>query len=149
MKKHVLSSLAGLSLVVGVSGAGYAQTTLKATVPFEFAVSGKVLPDGAYAVTRNMSGSVKIESHDGTAVVLALTHNADSRPPKEEATLVFDCIGNRYFLRQIWEPGNESGVEIPRSKMERELIKRSLASVSPDDQHPAEPEMVYIVGRMQ
>ncbi len=149
MKKRALSSLAGLGLALVLAAASYAQMThrVEARIPFEFAVSGKVLPDGAYFVTRATSGYLKIESLDGSNAVLALALYAQSNTAATEAKLVFDRVGNHYFLRQMWEPGNDTGVEIPRCKMESELIKRSLASNSPKDQHPAGPELVYVPGR--
>ena len=150
MKKHVVSGLAVLSVVLAAAAATYAQVAHKveARIPFEFAVSGKVLPDGAYTVTQGTSGCLKIESLDGGTAVLALALYARPSATPTEAKLVFDRIGDHYFLVQVWEPGNDSGVEIPRSKMERELVKQMLASSSPNSRQ-AGPELVYVTGRVR
>jgi hypothetical protein len=150
MKRQVFSTVAALGLVLGTAAAGYAQLAhrVEARIPFEFAVFGKVLPDGAYIVTRATLGSVKIEALDGGNAVLALAMQAGSSTPKKEATLVFDRVGDHYFLSQVWEPGNDAGVQLSRSKMERDMIKRMLASSSPNMEHPAGPELVYVPGRL-
>ena len=149
MKRYVLSGLVVLALAGAMAGTGYTQMTrrVEAKIPFEFVVSGKVLPDGAYVATRGTSGLLTIRSLDGGNAVLAQATYARSNTPRKEATMVFDRVGDRYFLTQIWEPGNNAGVQLPRSKMEKELIKRTLAESS-GGQHQAEPELVYVTGRL-
>jgi hypothetical protein len=150
MKRYVLSSLAALALAMAMAAAGYSQTAhqVEAKIPFEFAVSGKVLPDGAYVVARETSSALlTIRSLDSGNAVLALARYERSNAPRKEAILVFDRIGDHYFLTQVWEPGSDAGVQIPRSKMERDLIKRTLARSS-GGQHPAGPELVYVTGRL-
>ena len=149
MKRYVLSALVAPSLAMALVATGYSQTEhrVEATIPFEFAVSGKVFPDGAYAVTQETLSSVKITSVDGGNAALALVMYARSNTPHKDATLVFDRIGDHYFLTQIWEPGSDTGIQIPRSKMESELIKRTLAR-SPGGERQAGPELVYVTGRL-
>ena len=149
MKRYVLSGLAapGLALALVATGYGQMAPTVEARIPFKFAVSGKVLPDGVYVVTRDTSGPLKIANLDGSNAVLALAMYAQSNTPRKEATLVFDRIGDHYFLTQIWEPGSDAGVQIPRCKMESELMKRTLAR-SPGAEHQAGPELVYVTGRV-
>ena len=148
MKRYVLSGLAapGLALALVASGYGQVAHRVEAQIPFEFAVSGKVFPDGTYVVSRDISSPLKIASLDGRNAALALAMDAQSNTPREEATLVFDRIGDHYFLTQVWEPGTDAGVQIPRSKMESELIKRTLAR-SLGGEHQARPELVYVTGR--
>jgi hypothetical protein len=149
MRRYALSGLVVLALAGAMAGTGYSQMTdrVEAKIPFEFVVSGKVLPDGAYVATRGTSGLLTIRSLDGGNVVLAQATYARSNTPRKEATMVFDRLGDRYFLTQIWEPGNNAGVQLSRSKMEKELIKRTLARSS-GGQHQAEPELVYVTGRL-
>ena len=149
MKRYVLSGLAapGLALAMVASGYGQVAHRVEAKIPFEFAVSGKAFPEGAYVVSRDLSGPLKIASLDGRNAGLALAMAAQSNTPRKEATLVFDRIGDHYFLTQVWEPGTDAGVEIPRSKMESELIKRRLAR-SLGGEHQAGPELVYVTGRV-
>jgi hypothetical protein len=150
MKGQIMSGVAMLSLTLAPAGA-YAQLAhrVEAVVPFEFTVSGKLLPDGKYIVTRDTSSFLKIESLDGSTAELALAQYVRSKTPNKEATLVFERIsGEHYFLSQIWEPGNDAGIEVPRCKAERELIKQVLASSSPNRERSAGPELVYVTGRL-
>ncbi len=43
--------------------------------------------------------------------------------------LVFDKIGDRYFLSQIWMTQSESGLQLPASKLEKEV--RMSANAEP------------------
>jgi len=149
MKRYFLSGIGTLALAMAMVATAYSQMAhrVEAKIPFEFAVSGKVLPDGAYVVTGDTAGCLTIRSLDGGNAVLALATAARSNVPRTEATMVFDRIGDHYFLTQIWEPGSDGGVQIPRSKMESEMINRTLAR-SPDGQHQAGPELVYVTGRL-
>ena len=149
MKRYVLSGLVALALAMASAATSYGQMAyrVEAKIPFEFFVSGKVLPDGAYVVTQDSPNFLTIQSRDGGNGVLALAAYARSNKPRQEATLVFDRIGDHYFLTQIWEPGSDVGVQVPRSKMESELIKRTLAR-SLGGEHQAGPELVYVTGRL-
>jgi hypothetical protein len=150
MKRYVLSSLVALALVMAMSATGYSQTghKVEANIPFDFTVSGKVLPGGTYVVTGGtLEGYLMIRNLGGGSGVLAMATYARSNTPRKEATMVFDRIGDHYFLSQIWEPGNDAGIQVPRSKRESELIKRMLARSS-GGQHQAGPELVYVTGRL-
>ena len=98
-------------------------------------------------MTRDVTGPLKIASLDGNNVALTFVMYAQTNTPRKEGTLVFERIGDHYFLAQIWEPGNDAGVQFPRSKMEKELIKRTMARSS-GGQVQAEPELVYVTGRL-
>jgi hypothetical protein len=37
--------------------------------------------------------------------------------------LVFNKVGNQYFLAQIWVAGSAAGNEVPKSRMEKRLAK--------------------------
>ena len=151
MARQITSGLALLSLMLVTTVGSYAQRAhrVEAVVPFEFTVSGKLLPDGKYIVTRDTWGYMKIESLDGNTAELALVRSVRSNIAKKEATLVFERIGGEhYFLSAIWEPGNEVGVKLSRCKVERALIKRTLASLPLNREHPAGPELVYVTGRL-
>jgi len=148
MKRYDLCGLAAPGLALALAATGYGQAhEMEAKIPFEFTVSGKVLSDGAYLMTRDVTGPLKIASLDGKNVALTFVMYAQTNTPRKEGTLVFERIGDHYFLAQIWEPGNDAGVQIPRSKEERELIKRTLARSS-GGENQAGPELVYVTGRM-
>jgi hypothetical protein len=148
MKKQIVTGVALLSLILVTAGGAYAQLAdpARAEVPFAFVVSNRLLPAGEYSVTQSGRGVLKIEG--ANRAVLALAWYAQSKTVAGEAKLVFDRIGDHYFLSQIWEPRNDAGVQIPKCKMERELNKRNLARSSPNSEHPAGSEVVYVTGRV-
>jgi len=45
----------------------------------------------------------------------------------EQSTLVFNRYGSSYFLADIWWAGVTSGLELPKSKTEKELAKTASA----------------------
>jgi len=151
MARQISSGLAMLSLMLVTTGGAYAQLThrVEAVVPFEFTVSGRLLPDGKYIVTRDAPGLLKIVSLDGNSAEMALVQSVRSKMPKKEATLVFERVsGEHYFLSEIWEPGNDTGAKLSKCRAEQALIKTALANSSPNGHRPAASELVYVTGRL-
>jgi len=89
----------------------YAQTTpsqllMKVNVPFSFAVEGRYLPAGEYAIfTVTPERSIRIVSTDGrhSAIVNTLPNYASS--PSANSRLLFHRYGDEYFLTQVWTAG--------------------------------------------
>jgi len=123
MKRNLISilSLVVTSLLLNATGA-YAQSYVKANVPFAFNVGAKQLPAGTYEI-RVLSQSpneIMIRNHEtGTA---ALSIARSEGPRDTESKLVFDRIGNQYFLAEVWK-GSGAGMIVPTSKLEQELKK--------------------------
>ena len=66
------------------------------------------LPAGAYEVAQVGDRATLIETRDGHDKVLGIYHYAG--PSKVgETKLVFDKIGDRYFLREIWTSAQRPG----------------------------------------
>ena len=106
--------VAGLTLAViavGVTSPAIAGQawTLKANIPFEFAVNDSTLPAGEYIVTYSHSGLVRIASARGTRSIAALTISRSSRlsprPDEPSGKLVFSLSGHEYLLSQVWRAG--------------------------------------------
>src|SRR6516165_11445548 len=102
MKRNVIGAL--MTLIVAFSIAVPAvqaqQTIMSANVPFAFNIGDKQLPAGSYAV-REMDRATLIQSSDGATSVLGIY--AYAGPSKaDETKLVFNKVGDHYFLAQIW-----------------------------------------------
>jgi len=125
MKKQ-LFALLGLGLLFATASA-YAQTALKANVPFNFIVAGKTLPAGEYTVVNQgpVNQVILIRSDEGKTAILSLTQPCSSLNPSAKTKLVFHSMAGRYFLYQIWTQGNSSGRQLPKSKAEVELAKNT------------------------
>ena len=133
MKRNMFGALMTLIVAFAVATPTvHAQSTiLTANVPFAFNVGQQSLPAGAYAV-RETDRATLIESKDGHDKVLGLYPYAE--PSKaDETKLVFDKIGNSYFLREIWTSARGQGLEIPESNLEKELQAANVAIPGGDD----------------
>jgi len=121
MKRNIFGAL--MTLIVAFSIAvpvvQAQQTIMTANVPFAFSVGDKRLPAGAYAV-REMDRATLIQSADSANSVLGIYYYAG--PSKaDETKLVFNRVGNHYFLAQIWTSARDQGLSVPQSKLEKEM----------------------------
>ena len=121
MKKQLLA-LVGLGLMLATISA-YAQTGVKANIPFNFVVDKATLPAGEYIVQSvSTSGrAMSIHSADRKFTRLLLPLPCSSGKAAEKTKMVFHRYGNQYCLAQIWTAGNEIGSELPRSYREKEV----------------------------
>ncbi len=102
-----------------------AQSRMVGSVPFGFYAGDKAMTAGSYQVKPN-DGSVEILQNvdtDAAAFLLeAVRVQVDNASgPK----LVFEKCGNEYFLIQIWDGTSDTGIQIPRSKREKESLVAS------------------------
>jgi len=106
---------------------------IQANVPFAFAVGDTKLPAGKYEIKTlddNSSNVLELRSADGHTSVVFDTQDALTRgeqiPSKTE--LVFNKVGDQYFLYQIWVAGSAAGNEVPKSRMEKRLAAGGVQS---------------------
>ena len=126
MKRNMFGAL--MTLIVAFAVATpmvHAQTIMTAKVPFAFSVGQQQLPAGAYAV-RELNRATLIENNDGHERILGVYGSAG--PSKaDETKLVFDRVGDHYFLRQIWTSAAGQGMAVPEPKLEKELRAANTA----------------------
>jgi hypothetical protein len=146
MKKHLLSFMltvaATLALSV-VSVNAQSNRIVKANVPFDFNVGDQTFQAGKITTRSASPSSIEnllISSEDSRQRVFALTHCVEATKSSDKARLVFRKYGNRYYLAQVWAPG-QSGSELPKSKSERSHIRemRHLAK------NASQPEMIVVL----
>ena len=119
MKRNMFGALMTLIVACTIAiPAVHAQTSMNANVPFAFAIGDKQLPSGAYEV-RDVGRATLIATRDGEGKVLGIYQYAG--PSNGETKLVFDKVGDRYFLRQIWTSVHGQGLQLPESKLEKEI----------------------------
>ena len=132
MRTQILKGIAAASILGAMLGlsASVMAADVRATVPFSFTVSKKVLPPGTYTIGSSGSSTLMISSFGGSALTLSQrmeSHTAQS--PK----LVFHRYGEEYILREVWTGGGV-GRKLPESRRERELANArtgaSTASVA-------------------
>jgi hypothetical protein len=115
-------SLVVMSAMFNVASA-YAQSFAKADVPFAFNVGQKQLPAGTYEVKVEGRASDTIMIRNMETGESALSVAAYENPRSTEGKLVFNHVGNEYFLSEVWRESGSQGKRIPISKRERELTK--------------------------
>ncbi|MBS1791577.1 MAG: hypothetical protein JST85_27960 [Acidobacteria bacterium] len=100
---------------------------LKAYIPFAFTIGSKTLPAGDYEIRRGLSTQpelllIKGEDHENwKQEMFFLTNMAQASVTPTKTQLVFDHVGDRYFLSKVWMAGENSGREAPISKVERKM----------------------------
>ena len=97
---------------------------IEADVPFAFVVGNKTLPAGKYEIKGlddNTPGVLQIRSANGRKAIVFETDAAQTKDgdPAIKTELVFDKIGDKYFLSQVWVEGNGSGSQLAKSKTEK------------------------------
>jgi len=95
---------------------------VRATVPFDFTVANKTLPAGTYTVSVVRPYDVlKLQDVDGRNAALVNSDHSIMLDGSQDSSLVFQRVGNYYFLTQVWQSGNETGHELRRGDLIREL----------------------------
>ena len=144
MKKKVFSAALVCGLVALVAAATtYAQlpgTAVRVTIPFDFSVSGRVLPAGEYEIKRIgdepdvLIISNRNDQHD-RAIFETEPVEARKAPSRDE--IVFHRYGDSYFMSELFTGGEHTGRELLPSRQEKTL-KREMAS------NKTEPETVAL-----
>jgi len=121
MKRNAAIALFALSTLAAGSRALAQEPGVKATVPFEFTVSGKLLPADTYTITSSSEGVITIQSADKHFRVETTTYRGNDESTKG-SEFVFAKYGDKYFLDEVLCPTTASlNVEIPKSKLEKEV----------------------------
>ena len=129
MKRNLIGtlSLVALSLLLTTTGAA-AQSTVQANVPFAFKVGKTQLPAGTYRIKAVSQSLMQIG--DSQTVKSVYSQTQWQGPSRTSAKLVFHHLGNQYFLAEIWGAAGSTGMTLPDTKQERELVVASAPASS-------------------
>jgi hypothetical protein len=128
MKKYAYI-VAALSLLIWVSSSfafAQIQNQIKVNVPFTFYVGNTELPAGEYTIRRVSDATpdlLELRSTDGKVAVLVLGRPTQSTTTPSKTELVFKKYGNVQILSQIFQAGNQWGVELPKLLQEEQAAK--------------------------
>jgi hypothetical protein len=129
MKKQILFPLLTMVLLMA---AGLANAQLgsahevRANVPFDYKVGNATMMAGNCSIRAAGTADVLAIRCKGSEAKLALTHRVEGKPASE-TKLVFHKYGDQYFLAQIWIEGDADGVQLPRTRVEKELMSKAQA----------------------
>jgi hypothetical protein len=117
-----------LGLVIGIADVtARAQgliddTSVEANVPHAFIVNDKTLPAGKYTVKRldeTQPSVLEIRSADGRTAVVFEAESVQAKQIPNDAELVFNKVGDQYFLSKIWTSDSSFGYQLAKSKEEK------------------------------
>ena len=129
MKKQKLFSLLAV-VVLMTAGSLCAQTTdrpVKANIPFDFNAGSQHYFAGQYSVNAISPVALAIVGQ-GSESGLVISRGAESSSASPSTKLIFHQYGGSYFLYQIWVEGENSGRELPMTRVEKELASNANAS---------------------
>jgi hypothetical protein len=123
--KNLRSILLALTVLLLATAAQAQTTNVKASVPFDFVVGDHAYPAGDYTVKSMAidSAAIRIDNADESEKGITLSNACSKAQPAVGTTLVFQRLGNNYFLYQVWTAGNSLGREFPKSKTQVQLAK--------------------------
>ena len=126
MQKYAYQVLTALTLVAWLMvPATHAQSImLKADIPFNFVVGDTQLQSGEYHVKQLRPGVIQLQGKVTSSSATVLTMSTQARQLPDVGKLVFNRYGDQYFLSKIWAPSSNSGRELPKSHLEREVAQR-------------------------
>ncbi len=110
--------------------------TIEADVPFAFIVGEKTFPAGKYTLKRaddTNPGVLEIRNDKGRRTVFFEAETTQANQYPRQTNLVFDKIGDEYFLSEIWASDTNLGYRLPKTSAEKSLeggdIKTELRSI--------------------
>ena len=123
--KNLRSILLALTVLLLATAAQAQTTNVKASIPFDFVVGDHAYSAGEYTVKSisQSSPAIRIDNADESEKGIALANACEKLQPATQTTLVFQRLGNNYFLYQIWTEGNSLGRQFRVSKKEAQLAK--------------------------
>lgn len=153
MKRRSCMSFLALSLLVSLAAipaSAQVPGRMRADIPFDFYVGGKLLPAGKYNVERDAAGrnTLRVRRADGDETTFALTIGVQGKQSQPDTPrLIFHRYGDQIFLAQVWE-SQRAGHTLVESKRERSLRKELRAS-GVASARQAGPEVLVVAARYE
>jgi len=137
--KNLRSVLLALTVLLLATAAQAQTTNVKASIPFDFVVGDHAYTAGEYTAKSmsESSSAIRIDNGDESEKGITLSNECQKGQPATQTTLVFQRLGNNYFLYQIWTEGNSLGRQLRVSKKEAQLAKND-----------SKPELVIVAANI-
>ncbi|MDQ5844709.1 MAG: hypothetical protein M3539_05370 [Acidobacteriota bacterium] len=157
MKKEIVKGLAMLTLIVAIAMAtavvSSAQSTRQvvAHIPFEFVLGDKAMPAAEYRVrpAAALGKAILIQTADSNNAALRLTNTLEPIKNQTRARLVFHKYGRQYFLAEVWTGGDDSGLQLLKSRQERAIEREFETIASKTKSAPATYAIVEVVATVR
>ena len=136
MKKYLVRGLIVFCLLTGIGGLQASaqidsDETIDADIPFDFVVNDQTFSAGKYTLKVSDDANLNLfvlRSRNGRKSTFIQTQDVQQEQTPRKTELVFNKLGDTYFLSQIWLSGNAQGVEVEKSKAERKLEDGGMKS---------------------
>jgi hypothetical protein len=137
--KNLRSILLALTVLLLATAAQAQTTNVKASIPFDFVVGDHAYPAGEYTVKsmNQNSDAIRIDNADESEKGITLSDACEKARPATQTILVFQRLGDNYFLSQVWTEGSSTGREFRMSKREVHLAKNN-----------SKPELVIVAANI-
>ena len=137
--KNLRSVLFALAVLLLATAAQAQTTNVKAKIPFDFVVGDQSYSAGEYTLKSLglNSAAIRIDNADESEKGITLANVCRTLKPADGTTLVFERLGDNYFLYQIWTDGSNTGREFRMSKTEVLLAKNN-----------SKPELVIVAANI-
>jgi len=137
-----LCLIAGLGATLTTRAQIQSNGTITADIPYSFVVNNTTLAAGTYVISvADPYGFdltiLKIRSANAKTTVLFDTEPVPAQGIATRTELVFDKIGNTYFLSKVFLEGDEGGNRLLKSKKQRRLEENG--SIAESHSIPASP----------
>lgn len=129
MNRYIGRTLLLVCLLAGVGGVTTkaqidSGTPVEADIAHAFVVKDTTLPAGKYTIKVLDDSNLnvfEIRSANGRKAVIFETQDVQATQTPRQTEVVFDKIGDQYFLSQIWVIGSDAGDQLEKSKMQQSL----------------------------
>ena len=111
---------------------GYAQSPVRANIPFEFTIGQQVLPPGEYSISNVTDRVIELRNWEKHVTVL-IPATATAYVNEKPHMLVFRVYGDQHFLHEVRGGLGEFSLDIRPSKLEKETQR--LAAVHANQQN--------------
>jgi hypothetical protein len=128
MKYFVERALASLLLgVLALGPSAHAQRTervVKANIPFEFNVNGRVFPAGNYSLVRTTPVLLQLRDAECHTLTTVVTNSVESSNTPASPRLQFYSDGGRHVLTQVWQENDSIGQQLQVARPLTKVAKR-------------------------
>ena len=125
--KRILMTLAVLG-VFAASSMAVEFNAMTARVPFDFELAGMQFQAGTYQIERGgQPNLLAIRDSAGHVRAAFQTNPLYNNNRTQQAMLVFNKYGDRYFLSRVWTSDANPGYQLRKSRIERELLAAAPA----------------------
>jgi hypothetical protein len=117
------------SLVATQSASAQTSSVAEVNIPFAFHTPTQSLPAGVYRVDRD--GKLLILKSANSKGGFVLTHEVIKTKAPDHGYVVFERYGDTYYMEQIWTAGNNTGIECPKGRAEKESMLAKNTTTAP------------------